>query len=130
MNQLFALWLGYTPEAMLDGMTLHDIVFDVDEGAQPYDLSGNDDASDVIELALKCADGTKFSAAITHVVQREANGHIIARAVVHDVTSDFMVKKALQDSEKRFERFFAASPLGWRCERYECGISWSRRAAG
>ena len=61
---------------------------------------------------MKGAGGRIFTASVNQVVMKEDDGRVRTRAVVHDLTSEREMHKALKASEDRFQRFFEEAPLG------------------
>jgi two-component system cell cycle sensor histidine kinase/response regulator CckA len=66
----------------------------------------------IVEIRMKGNAGQTFLASINQSVVMEADGSVRTRAVVHDLTSEREMRKALQASEDRFQRFYEEAPLG------------------
>ena len=53
-----------------------------------------------------------FLASINYSVMKNDGGNVRTRAVVHDLTSEHKMRRALKASEDRFLRFYEEAPLG------------------
>ena len=61
---------------------------------------------------MKGVAGQTFLASINQSVVFDRDGQVRTRGVVHDLTSEREMRKALQASEDRFRRFYDEAPLG------------------
>jgi len=111
-NATFARWLGEDLQTLLDHGTLHTYLVEPPEQANPYDLTTDGKARQVVDVQIKGAGGKTFLASINQVIVREAQGKVRTRAVVHDKTAEREMSLALKASEDRFQRFFDEAPLG------------------
>jgi two-component system cell cycle sensor histidine kinase/response regulator CckA len=111
-NATFARWLGEDLGSLLGHGVLHTYLMDPPKQGQPYDLTEDGRTRQVVELRMKASGGKTFLASINQVIVREPDGRVRTRAVVHDLTSEREMRKALKASEDRFQRFFEEAPLG------------------
>ncbi len=110
-NATFARWLGEDLRALLESCTLHTYLVDPPINGKPYDLVEDSRARQVVEVRMKGTGGKTFLASVNQAIVKE-NGVVRTRAVVHDLTAEREMRKALQASEDRFQRFFEEAPLG------------------
>lgn len=112
-NATFARWLGVDLRHLLTQGQLHSyLITPPEDGAKPYDLIPGDGARQVVEVKMKGPGGKAFLASINQMIVIEEGGHVRTRAVVRDLSSEREMRKALEDSENRFQRFFEDAPLG------------------
>ena len=111
-NATFARWVGEDLQALLQSGSLHTYFVDPPKGAKPYELIANGKTRQLAEVRMKGSAGRTFMASINQAVVQEGDGRVRTRAVVHDLTAEKEITKALQASEDRFQRFFEEAPLG------------------
>lgn len=111
-NATFARWLGEDLRKLLEGGVLHTYLSTPPKKGNPYDLVEEGRTRQVVEVRMKGTGGKTFLASINQVVVREPDGRVRTRAVVHDLTAEREMRKALKASEDRFQRFFEEAPLG------------------
>lgn len=111
-NATFARWLGEDLQNLLDYATLHTYMVNPPKDAKPYELNADGSMKQVAEIQMKGAAGQTFLASINQAIVIEENGRVRTRAVVHDLTSEREMRRALKDSEDRFQRFFEEAPVG------------------
>lgn len=111
-NATFARWIGEDLSALLEQGSLHTYMVEPPENAKAYDLHDKGGIRQVAELRMKGPGGKTFLAAINQIIVRDNDGHVRTRAVVNDLTSEREMRRALQASEDRFQRFFEEAPLG------------------
>ena len=111
-NATLARWLGEDINALFDHGKLHTYLCDIPENAQPYDIISGGGAKQIAELRMKGSGGQTFLASVNQTVVIENDGSVRTRAVVHDLTSEREMHRALQASEDRFQRFYDEAPLG------------------
>lgn len=111
-NATFARWLGEDLRVLLDRGTLHTYLAEPPERAAPYNITEADKPREVAEILMKGAGGKTFLASVNQVVVKEPGGRVRTRAVVHDLTAEREMRRALKASEDRFQRFFEEAPLG------------------
>jgi two-component system cell cycle sensor histidine kinase/response regulator CckA len=111
-NATFARWLGEDLRNLLEHGTLHTYLATPPKKGNPYDLVDEGRTRQVVEVRMKGQGGKTFLASINQVVVRESDGRVRTRAVVHDLTAEREMRKALKASEDRFQRFFEEAPLG------------------
>lgn len=111
-NATFARWLGQDIQTLLTNTNLHTCLVEPPKDGRPYDLMDGGGAKQIVELPMKGPGGKTFQASINQAVVHEDGGRVRTRAVVHDLTSEREMRKALQASEDRFEKFFEEAPLG------------------
>ena len=111
-NATFARWLGEDLVSLLRNGSLHTYLVDPPAGAAPYDLVKKSKPRQVVEVRMKGAGGRTFLASVNQAIVQEPDGSVRTRAVVHDLTSESEMRKALKASEDRFQRFFEEAPLG------------------
>ena len=112
VNATLARWLGNDIDTLLNKGTLHNYLETPPLNAAPYDVVENGGARQVTELKMKGPGGKTFLASINQAVVRESEGEVRTRGVVHDLTAEKEMHKALAASEDKFQRFFDEAPLG------------------
>lgn len=112
VNATFTRWVGYSSEELLSNIKLHDLLVSPPDKAAPYDIKVGGGVRQIAELNVRTRNGREFLAAITQTVVHEEDGKVRTRAVINDLTAEKTIRQALEDSESRFERFFAEAPLG------------------
>ncbi|MGB4056850.1 MAG: PAS domain S-box protein, partial [Alphaproteobacteria bacterium] len=111
-NATFARWLGEDLRNLLEHGVLHTYLVTPPKKGNPYDMEEEGRSRQVVEVRMKGPGGKTFLAAVNQVVVREPDGRVRTRAVVHDMTAEREMSKALKASEDRFQRFFEDAPLG------------------
>ncbi len=111
-NATFARWVGEDLRKLLSQGRLHTYLMSPPEGGKPYDLVEDSSARQVVEIKMKGPLGQPFLASINQIVVIENGGHVRTRAVVRDLSGEREMRKALEASENRFQRFFEEAPLG------------------
>lgn len=111
-NATFARWVGQDIETLLSTTTLHTYLVEPPQDAHPFDLIERGGAKQIAELKMKGPAGRTFLASINQAVVHEEGGKVRTRAVVHDLTTEREMRRALQASEDRFQKFFEEAPLG------------------
>ncbi|MBI1300111.1 MAG: PAS domain S-box protein [Alphaproteobacteria bacterium] len=111
-NATFARWLGVDLSDLLDHETLHTFLISPPKKARPYDLNEKQTDKQLVEVEMKGANGKPFLASINQSIVHNDDGTVRTRAVVHDLTSELEMHRALKVSEDRFKRFFEDAPLG------------------
>lgn len=111
-NATFARWLGEDLNTLLQHGKLHTYIDKLPENAAPYDIISGGGAKQIAEIRMKGSGGQTFLASINQTVVVENDGSVRTRAVVHDLTSEREMRRALQASEDRFQRFYDEAPLG------------------
>lgn len=112
VNATLARWLGEDIGTILKTGHLHTYFESVPENAQPYDIVPGGGAKQMAEIVMKGHGGRTFSAQISQAVVDEGNGLVRTRGVLHDLTAEREMYRALKLSEDRFEQFFKEAPLG------------------
>jgi len=112
VNATLARWLGEDIEKLLAVGTLHTYFERPPIDAAPYDIVEGGGARQVAEVKMKGPAGRNFLANINQAVVSETEGEVRTRGVVHDLTLQREMRKALQASEDKFQRFFDEAPLG------------------
>jgi two-component system cell cycle sensor histidine kinase/response regulator CckA len=112
VNATFSRWVGYSTEELMANIRLHDLLVSPPEKAAPYDIKSGGGVRQISEINVKTKNGREFLAAMTQTVVHEEDGKVRTRAVINDLTAEKTIRKALEDSESRFERFFEEAPLG------------------
>lgn len=114
-NDTFVSWLAAEDKDLTSGeYRLHDVLLDIPEGGDPSDviLVSPDQPVQRAEIRMRGFDGREFQAAISHTVLRNPDGTARTRSIIRDLTPERAWKKALKQSEDRFQRFFEEAPLG------------------
>jgi len=111
-NATLSRWLGEDLATILAHGKLHTYLEQPPKKAAPYDLLEKGGARQTSEIRMKGAGGKTFLASISQEVEKEDDGSVRTRAVVHDLTTEREMKSALKASEDRFQRFFEEAPLG------------------
>lgn len=112
VNATLARWLGTDIDTLLSDGRLHTFMANPPAGALPHDITEKGGLRQVAEVTMKGPHGTTFQAQISQAVHEEADGRVRTRGVVHDLTSEREMRRALEASEDRFQRFFEEAPLG------------------
>ncbi len=112
VNATLARWLGNDIDSLLKKGRLHTYLEEPPLDAAPYDVIEKGGARQVTEIMMKGPGGNTFLASVNQAVVREEEGRVRTRGVVHDLTSEKEMRRALKASEDRFERFFEEAPLG------------------
>ena len=111
-NATLARWLGVDIKKLLDKGRLHTYLEKPPKKAKPYDLTEKGGDKQLVEVEMKGAGGKTFLASINHIVIKSEDGTVRTRAVVHDLTSEREMRRALKASEDRFQQFYEEAPLG------------------
>lgn len=114
-NNAVTAWLGIEDQNLFDGNhRLHDFLVDVPKNGKPYDiiLEGSHALEQRGEIKMRGFDGRTFVASVSHTVIPDESGNIYTRTILRDLTPEKAWKKALKQSEDRFQRFFEEAPLG------------------
>ncbi|MCZ4280471.1 PAS domain S-box protein [Kiloniella laminariae] len=114
-NQTLTDWLGYSSSELESGkIKLHDIIADASlEDVPPYHPF-EDAESSAGEVFLKTGDGEKrvLAAISQHIADGGAEKGFRTRSVVRNLTLEREMATALEQSEKRFRKFFNEAPVG------------------
>ncbi|MGQ0527105.1 MAG: PAS domain S-box protein [Alphaproteobacteria bacterium] len=111
-NGTFARWIGMDLKDLLDQGYLHTCLADVPDNIAPYELVANNKPRQIVEVRLKGPAGQTFQVSINQIIMKDAQGTVRTRAVVHDLTAEREMRRALKASEDKFRRFFEEAPLG------------------
>jgi len=111
-NATFARWLGEDLQTILETAKLHTYMVEPPQNAAPYDLEEDGSDRQVVELYMKSTGGKTFLASVNQIVVRDDEGRVRTRGVVHDLTAEREMRRALKVSEDRFLHFFEEAPLG------------------
>ncbi len=111
-NATFARWLGVDLNHLLKDASLHTYLVSPPKNSQPYDLVEDGSDRQVVNVEMKGANGTPFIASINQSIVYNDDGSVRTRAVVHDLTVEQEMHRALKESEDRFKRFYEEAPLG------------------
>ena len=122
-NATLARWLGRDLAALMAGEHLHTHMVtppcrkeEREAGCcASYDLDAAQAGAthQAVETYLKGPGGSTFLAAISQTITRDAaTGAVRTRGVVHDLTAERTMRRALEASEDRFRRFFEQAPVG------------------
>ncbi|MCB9988760.1 MAG: PAS domain S-box protein [Rhodospirillales bacterium] len=113
VNATLARWLGEDIQTILTQGRLHTYFHEVPDNVKPYDIVSGGGPKQMAEIVMKGAGGQTFAASISQaVVHEEEDSKVRTRGVVHDLTAERAMRKALKASEHRFQRFFEEAPLG------------------
>ncbi len=112
VNPTLAQWLETDVQTLLTKHSLHDFIVTPPSNARPYDVEKKGKAKQAVEIMMKGVKGREFLASVNQSVIEEGHGKVRTNAVVHDLTSERQMVKALEDSQHRFQRFFEEAPLG------------------
>ena len=112
VNHTLAEWLGRSPEELVAGAALHEVLAEAPQPGTP-DYAPVAELDDQIEVKLRGADGEVFEALIVQAVaaDEEEGGALRTRSVVRHLTRERAAAEALADSERRFKRFFDEAPI-------------------
>jgi two-component system cell cycle sensor histidine kinase/response regulator CckA len=111
-NATLARWLGVDLKELLEKGHLHTYLENPPEKGNPYDLTPKGSDKQLVEIEMKGTGGRTFLASINHNVIKNEDGSVRTRAVVHDLTSERGMRRALKAAEDRFRRFYEEAPLG------------------
>ena len=111
-NATFARWLGVDINQLLEQEKLHTFLVTPPKKSSPYDLISNGGEKQITEIEMKGIAGKPFLASINQSIVHSDDGTVRTRAVVHDLTEENEMRRALKDSEDRFKRFYEEAPLG------------------
>ncbi len=114
-NQTLTDWLGYSSSELESGqIKLHDIVTDASLEDIPAYHPFEDTDSRSGEVFLKTAGGEKRILAVIsqHIAEGGAGKGFRTRSVVRNLTLEREMATALEQSEKRFRKFFNEAPVG------------------
>ncbi len=111
-NATFSRWLGVDLNKLLNGALMHTYLVNAPENAAPYDIIENGGEKQIIDIEMKGAGGRTFLASVNQSIMHQPDGTVRTRAVVHDLTTEQEMRKALKASEERFKRFYEEAPLG------------------
>ncbi len=111
VNATFARWVGEDIATLLEKGRLHTYFSTVPENAAPYDIKPGGGIRQIAELNIKGPAGKTFFASINQTVVKEEDGRVRTRAVINDLTTEHTMRRALQESEDKFQRFFDEAPL-------------------
>ncbi|MAS88046.1 MAG: hybrid sensor histidine kinase/response regulator [Micavibrio sp.] len=112
VNATLARWLGADVDSLLETGRLHQYLVEPPKRARPYDIVMGGGEKQTTEIYMKGLAGSTLYVSINQSVVDEGDGRIRTNAVVHDLTSERQMIKALQASENRFQKFFEEAPLG------------------
>lgn len=112
VNATLVRWLGADLENILWNGELHHFLMDPPTSAAPYDIKEEGGARQVAEVRMKGPGGRVFLATINQTVVHETDGRVRTRGIVHDLTAERAMRRALEESEDRFRKFFNEAPLG------------------
>ncbi|MEM6811484.1 MAG: ATP-binding protein [Pseudomonadota bacterium] len=112
VNATLSRWLGEDINTLLTTESLHTYLEKPPKNAAPYDVIDGGGARQVTELRMKGPGGKTFLASINQAVVRESEGEVRTRGVIHDLTNEREMRKALKASEDKFQKFFEEAPLG------------------
>ncbi len=109
VNLTFAGGLGYEARRM----SLADILVSQPAAGAPHDVVDGGGDHQIGDVGLRRSDGEIFSASITHTIVRDSAGQVLrTRSVVRDLSTERRWKRALRQSELRFQRYFDDAPAG------------------
>ncbi|MFD2207898.1 PAS domain S-box protein [Kiloniella antarctica] len=114
-NQTLTDWLGYSASELESGqIKLHDIVAEASLDEVPAYHPFEDTDSRSGEVFLKTADGEKRILAVIsqHIAEGGTGKGFRTRSVVRNLTLEREMATALEQSEKRFRKFFNEAPVG------------------
>ncbi|OUS17843.1 hypothetical protein A9Q97_01405 [Rhodospirillales bacterium 47_12_T64] len=114
-NQTLTDWLGYSSSELESGqIKLHDIVAEASLEDVPAYHPFEDAGSQSGEVFLKTMDGEKriLAAISQHIAEGGAGKGFRTRSVVRNLTLEREMATALEQSEKRFRKFFNEAPVG------------------
>jgi two-component system cell cycle sensor histidine kinase/response regulator CckA len=108
-NDYLSTAVGFTPNALIDGMTMADIV-DGDIPAGFYDADNGDSAT--FELALLTKSGSTMPARLDRLVVSDGNpDEWQANVIVRPADELVTVQTALKFAEDRIDSFFKFAPV-------------------
>ncbi len=111
-NATFARWIGVDLNDILGHARLHTYFISPPKNAKPYDLIERGGETQIAEIEMKGAAGRTFLASINQTIVKTSDKTIRTRAVIHDITAEREMRRALKASEDRFKKFYDEAPLG------------------
>lgn len=112
VNATFCRWVGEDIETILRERNVHSYLKNIPQNAAAYDIKDGGGVRQLTETPMVTKSGREFLASIRQTVVHEDDGMVRTRAIVSDLSAEYAIKQALEDSETRFKRFFEESPLG------------------
>ncbi len=111
-NGMLLRLLEITADDLIGTRSLHEFIANPPKNARPCDCFPEGGDHQHGELTLRSALGRPFLADVTHSLTHGADGRVISRSIVYDMTSERQMQQALHESEDRFERLFEEAPVG------------------
>lgn len=112
MNATMARWIGRDIKDLLGDAKLHTYLCDPPENSKPYDILQSGGATQIADVEMKGIGGKPFLVSVNQNIIKDNEGRVRTRAVVHDLTAEREIRRALKLSEERFKRFYEEAPLG------------------
>jgi len=113
VNETFAVWLGTSRDALLDGdRRLHDVLTsEAARGNEPWRALHGDSGAGSGEISFKGLDGREFRALVSETAVIDGD-MVRTRSLVRDLSSERGTTDALRVADERFHRFFDEAPVG------------------
>src|SRR5690606_33388362 len=92
--------------------TLHEFLAAPPRHSAPYSCFPGNDMHQQGILIFRSATGKEFKANVTHSLTKTSDNHMISRSIVHDLTAEQNMQRALKESEDKFQRLFEEAPVG------------------
>ena len=136
VNYTLALWLGLPVwEFVRSERRLADFLAVPGDPGRPWNPFPKGHAGERGEVTFRRADGSEFQAEIIQTFTGDAaDGTLVARSVVRDLTAEREMQETLDTSEQRFRKLFEEGPtgiaiLGLDGEIAECNRAFRELAA-
>lgn len=111
-NATLARWLGVDLQQLLGQAPFHTYIENPPHNARPFDIVAQGGDTQIAELEMKGQGGKALLVSVNQSIVTDSDGSVRTRAVVHDLTAERKMRRALKVSEDRFRRFYEEAPLG------------------
>ncbi len=91
---------------------LHEFLVNPPKNSPSYKCFEGEELYQQGELILRSAKGKEIRVSITHSITQTSDNKILSRSVVHDLTKEQRMLRALEESEDKFQRLFEEAPVG------------------
>ncbi|MFN0042015.1 MAG: PAS domain-containing protein [Alphaproteobacteria bacterium] len=111
VNHTFADWLESTPDEIVAGRSLHDVLaVPPPAGTPPHDPFGGATEALRGEVVFRGHNGALIEAEVSQTIER--GDELRTRSVVRDIRPEREMRQALDRSERRFRSFYEDAPVG------------------
>ena len=111
VNHTFADWLESTPDEIIAGRTLHDVLAVPPQAGTPsHDPFGGTTDALRGEVVFRGHNGALIETEVSQTIER--GDELRTRSVVRDIRPEREMRQALDRSERRFRSFYEDAPVG------------------